>query len=190
MNFHTNHRLLVAFAFFGYLALTYLIAIGPAFQVQTTPPLPGAPSLSEAAARGRALYVAEGCGYCHTQFVRDLPMDRPYGRPALAEDYALEDPPLLGTQRTGPDLSNVAARQPSDAWHLLHLYNPRSVVPRSVMPGYPWYFEMKEAAGPDDFVVPVPERFLPTPGVVIVAKPEAQDLVAYLLSLRQLDIGL
>ena len=98
------------------------------------------------AARGRALYLVEGCGFCHTQFVRDLPMDRPYGRPALAEDYALEDPPLLGTQRTGPDLSNVAARQPSDTWHLLHLYNPRIVVPQSVMPGYPWYFEIKDGA--------------------------------------------
>ena len=190
MNLHTNHRLLVAFAFFGYLALTYLIAIGPAFDVQETKPLPGAQTLSAEAARGRALYLAEGCGFCHTQFVRDLPMDRPYGRPALAEDYALEDPPLLGTQRTGPDLSNVGVRQPSDAWHLLHLYNPRIVVPQSVMPGYPWYFEVKPAAAPDDLVVPVPDAFLPESGHVVVAKHEARALVAYLLALRQVDGGL
>ncbi len=189
MNFHTNHRLLVAFAFFGYLALTYVIAIRPAFDVQSTMPLAGAPVRSVAAERGRALYLAEGCGFCHTQFVRDLPMDAPYGRPARAEDYALEDPPLLGTQRTGPDLSNVAARQPSDAWHLLHLYNPRTVVPQSVMPGYRWYFETKAEADPGDLVVPVPERFLKKPGGVIVAKLEARDLLAYLLSLRQPELG-
>ena len=143
MSFHTNHRQLVAFAFFGYLGLTYLIAIGPALRVQNTPALKNAPTLSASAARGRELYLVEGCGYCHTQFVRDLPMDRPYGRGSVAEDYALEDPPLLGTQRTGPDLSDVARRQSSDVWHLLHLYNPRSVVPLSVMPGYAWYFEVK-----------------------------------------------
>jgi cytochrome c oxidase cbb3-type subunit 2 len=180
----------VAVAFFVYLALTYLIAIGPAFDVQKTQALPGKSALSADAARGRVLYLVEGCGFCHTQFVRDLPMDRPYGRPALAEDYALEDPPLLGTQRTGPDLSNVAARQPSDAWHLLHLYNPRIVVPQSVMPGYPWYFESKDVSGPDDLVVPVPAAFLAAPAKVVVAKPEARELVAYLLSLRQVDLGL
>jgi cytochrome c oxidase cbb3-type subunit 2 len=190
VSFHTNDRLLVAAAFFGYLALTYLIAIRPAFDVQATQPLPGASARSADAARGRTLYLVEGCGFCHTQFVRDLPMDRPYGRPALAEDYALEDPPLLGTQRTGPDLSNVAARQPSDTWHLLHLYNPRIVVPQSVMPGYPWYFEIKEGAETGDVVVPVPEAFLGRPGAVVVARPEARDLVAYLLSLRQVDVGL
>ncbi len=190
MNFHTNHRLLVAFAFFGYLALTYLIAIGPAFDVQETAALPGAMPLAPDAARGRELYLAEGCGFCHTQFLRDLPMDRPYGRPALAEDYALENPPLLGTQRTGPDLSNVGVRQPSDAWHLLHLYNPRTVVPQSVMPGYAWYFEVKASADAGDVVVPVPDAFLPKAGHVVVAKREARDLIAYLLALRQVDVGL
>jgi hypothetical protein len=89
VSFHTNHRLLVAVAFFGYLALTYLIAIGPAFEVQNTLPLPGAPARSAEAARGRELYLAEGCGFCHTQFLRDLPMDHPYGRPSLAEDRSL-----------------------------------------------------------------------------------------------------
>jgi cytochrome c oxidase cbb3-type subunit 2 len=188
VSFHTNHRLLVAASFLGYLALTYLIAIRPAIDVQRTPPLSGAPARTADAARGRELYLAEGCGFCHTQFVRDLPMDRPYGRPSLAEDYALEDPPLLGTERTGPDLSNVGARQPSDTWHLIHLYNPRAVVPQSVMPGFPWYFEIKERAEQGEVVVPVPDAFLPRPGVVVVAKPEARGLVAYLLSLHQVEL--
>jgi len=185
VSFHTSHRALVAFAFFGFLALTVLIAILPAVSVQNTPGIPGATARSELAEQGRAIYLREGCGYCHTQFVRDLPLDRPYGRATVAEDYANEDPPLPGTERTGPDLSNVAARQPSDIWHLLHLYNPRSVVPQSVMPGFPWFFEEKAAAAAGDVTVPVPPRFLSGQGQVIVARPEARALVAYLLSLRQ-----
>ncbi len=188
MSFHTNHRLLVAVAFFGYLFLTVVIAIAPAYDIQKTPPLPGTAPRSPEAERGRELYLAEGCGFCHTQFLRDLPMDRRYGRPAVAEDYAREDPPLLGTQRTGPDLSNVAARQPSDIWHLIHLYAPRAVVPGSVMPGYPWYFELVDEAEADADVVPVPEGFAPE-GRAVVATREARDLVAYLLSLRQPELA-
>jgi cytochrome c oxidase cbb3-type subunit 2 len=188
MSFHSNHRLLLAVAGLGFLALTLIIAIVPAFQVQQTPPLPGTSERTPAQAHGRAIYLKEGCGFCHTQFVRDLPMDRPYGRSSVARDYAREAPPLLGTQRTGPDLSNVAARQPSDVWHLIHLYNPRAVVPQSVMPRYSWYFEVKQHAAPGDITVPVPPEFAPPSGGVVVARIEALDLVKYLLSLRQPEL--
>ena len=129
MSFHTSHRLLLVFSAVGYLTLTVIIAVVPAATVQNTPPLAGAASRSDLEERGREIYLAEGCGFCHTQFLRDLPMDKPYGRQSVAEDYAQESPPLLGTQRTGPDLANVGRRQPSDTWHLLHLFNPRAVVP-------------------------------------------------------------
>lgn len=185
MNFHTDHRLLVAVAGGAYLVLTLMIAIVPAFQIQDTPPLPNAKKLLRSERRGRAIYLQEGCGYCHTQFIRDLPMDRPYGRPSVAGDYAREQPPLLGTQRTGPDLSNVAARQPSDVCHLIHLYNPRAVVPQSVMPGYPWFFEIKDKAAKGEVVVTIPPPFGPPEGQVVVARREARDLVKYLLTLRQ-----
>jgi len=189
VNLHTSHRGIVAFAFFSYLTLTTLIAILPAASIQGTPGIPGAATRSALADQGREIYMREGCGYCQTQFVRDLPLDRPYGRATVAEDYATEDPPLAGSERTGPDLSNVAARQPSDTWHMLHLYNPRSVVPQSVMPGFPWYFEEKTTAAEGDLVVPVPSRFVSTPGRVVVARPEARALVAYLLSLRQSELS-
>jgi cytochrome c oxidase cbb3-type subunit 2 len=188
MNFHVNHRLLLAIAGLSYAGLTLMIAIVPAFQIQSVLPLPKAHKLSKAELRGRAIYMQEGCGYCHTQFVRNLPMDRPYGRPSVAGDYARERPPLLGTQRTGPDLSNVAARQPSDVWHLIHLYNPRAVVPQSVMPGYPWYFEVKDKAGDADTVVPVPSEWAPSGNKVIIARQPARDLVQYLLTLRQTEL--
>ena len=190
MNPHTSHRAIVFYAFGIFLTSVWLVTLLPAARLRDLAPLPGATPLSPEAVRGREVYLVEGCGYCHTQFLRDLPMDRPYGRPTVAEDYAGQDPPLPGTERTGPDLSNVAQRQPSDVWHLIHLYNPRAVVPQSVMPGFPWYFETKERADAGDVVVPVPERFLPHPGAVVVARPEALALTAYLLSLKQADLGL
>ncbi|MEZ5492066.1 MAG: cbb3-type cytochrome c oxidase subunit II [Gammaproteobacteria bacterium] len=187
MSLHTQHRMLIAIAAITFLFLSIFIAVLPAFEAERTPPLPGIQPPSPEIANGRALYLKEGCATCHTQFVRDLPVDAPYGRGSLAGDYALEVPPLLGTQRTGPDLSNVGSRQPSLIWNLIHLYNPRAVVSTSVMPGYPWLFEEKDAAEDDDTVVPVPDAFKPK-GKVIVATQEALDMVSYLQSLQQVDV--
>ena len=187
MNLHTQHRLLIGAAAALYLVLSLLIAVFPAVEAERTAPLAGIEPPTPAVARGRELYLKEGCAVCHTQFVRDLPVDEPYGRGSLPGDYALEDPPLLGTQRTGPDLSNVGLRQPSETWNLIHLYNPRAVVGTSVMPGYPWLFDLKEAAGAGDLQVPVPDTHRPR-GKVVVARPEALDLVRYLQSLQQVEV--
>lgn len=188
MSLHTDHRALLGVAFGGFLILSLIIAVLPAFEVQKIPPSPGVEPVDGAIARGRALYLKEGCATCHTQFVRDLPVDAPYGRGSVAGDYALEEPPLMGTQRTGPDLANVGHRQPSDTWNLIHLYQPRAVVPTSVMPGYPWYFEEKTTADSSDVVVPVPDAHKPS-GVTIVATQEALDLVTYLQSLKQPELS-
>ncbi len=187
MSLHTDHRSLLAVAFGGFLVLSLIIAVLPAYEVEKAPPGAGITQAEGAVARGRALYLKEGCAVCHTQFVRDLPVDAPYGRGSVAGDYALEDPPLLGTQRTGPDLANVGQRQPSETWNLIHLYNPRAVVPTSVMPSYPWYFEEKPEPTPADVVVPVPDGYKPA-GVTVVATEEALDLVRYLQSLKQTEL--
>jgi len=186
---HTSHRAIVLFALGVFVLSTCLVTVLPAARLRDVPALRGMPALTPEQELGRGVYLVEGCGYCHTQFLRELPMDHPYGRATVAEDYVGQNPPVPGTQRTGPDLSNVAMRQPSDVWHLIHLYNPRAVVPQSVMPNYPWYFETKEKADAGDVVVPVPERFLPHAGAVVVARPEALALTAYLLSLKQMDLG-
>ncbi len=193
LNFHENHRLLYGAALATFVALTVVIAIVPARWVQEhTEPLSGSRALTEQERRGLAIYVAEGCLYCHTQQVRPLPVDKPFGRPSAPGDYARlrpQDvwrmtPALLGTERTGPDLSNVAARQPSDTWNYIHLYNPRAVVKGSVMQAYPWLFAIRETPGPGEVIVPVPPDYAPRGGKV-VATQAAQDLVAYLLSLKQ-----
>jgi cytochrome c oxidase cbb3-type subunit 2 len=181
---HTDHRAIVAVAAIVFLVLTLVMAVLPALREQARPALAAVTPRGGEAELGRQVYMREGCGFCHTQFVRDLPMDRPFGRPSRASDYALEDPPMLGTERTGPDLADVGTRQPSDAWHLIHLYDPRAVVPQSVMPAYRWYFVEKGQAEPGDVVAPVPADHAPR-GKVIVAGPEAKALVRYLLSLKQ-----
>jgi len=184
MNFHMNARLLYGMAFGGFVVLTLAIAVIPAYRIQRTEPTPGLSPLSLQATRGRDIYVSEGCGYCHTQQVRPLPADEPFGRPSAAGDYVYQTPQLLGTQRTGPDLSNIGNRQPSQVWHFIHLYNPRAVVKESVMPAYPWHFVIKGEAEPGDVVVPVPAPYAPS-GKAVVARPEALALTEYLLSLKQ-----
>jgi cbb3-type cytochrome c oxidase subunit II len=185
---HTDHRAIVAVAIIVFFVLTLVMAVLPALREQAVSTLAGATPRGNEEERGRQVYLREGCGFCHTQFVRDLPMDRPYGRPSRPGDYAFEDPPMLGTQRTGPDLSDVGTRQSSETWHLIHLYDPRAVVPQSVMPAYRWYFVAKDQAGPGDVVVPVPASSVPR-GKVIVAGPDGKELVRYLLSLKQAKVS-
>lgn len=90
---------------------------------------------------GRDIYIREGCTVCHTQMVRPLQHETArYGHYSVAGEDAYEHPFLWGSKRTGPDLARVGGRY-SDAWHVAHLMNPRSVVPVSNMPSYPWLFE-------------------------------------------------
>jgi cytochrome c oxidase cbb3-type subunit 2 len=94
-------------------------------------------------------------------------------------DYYYDRPHLLGTMRTGPDLFNIGARQPSKDWHLGHLYQPRAYVPGSTMPSYPFLFTAKDAAEEGDTVVTLPPGYA-TAGKVTVASRDAVDLVKYL----------
>jgi cbb3-type cytochrome c oxidase subunit II len=84
---------------------------------------------------GRRIYIANGCTYCHTQFVRNLDWDLGAERIAQAGDYIQEQPHLLGSERTGPDLSQEGGEHPDD-WHLAHYTNPRYTRPESVMPSF------------------------------------------------------
>ena len=197
MNMHSNHRLLFGTIFVGFLLLSLAIAVGPAIWVEgnMVPVAPGQ-ELSELEKEGLKVYIAEGCVACHSQQVRPIAMDEPWGRPSVPADYAAFGPlgamspyapAVLGTSRTGPDLTNVGARQASEVWQHLHLYNPRTVVPDSIMPSYPWLYEVVAEAGPDDTVVPVSGAHAPEGGQVVTTQ-KADALVAYLLALRQPQI--
>jgi cytochrome c oxidase cbb3-type subunit II len=103
---------------------------------------PTAAALGIAVQEGKALYVAEACWHCHSQFVRPVSKeDLRFGPVSTAEEYQNEMhlPHLFGTRRVGPDLIRQAGRHSND-WQMAHLYDPRSVAPYSVMPGYPWFF--------------------------------------------------
>ena len=198
MEYFNNHKKLFLTSLALFVALTILMAIIPAlYNQENNAPLPGAEQLSGQALKGKAIYVANGCVACHTQQVRDIDMDKVWGsRPSIASDYATDHrtdfwrntATLMGTERTGPDLTNVGARQPSIDWQLLHLYQPRSVVKQSIMPAYQWLFEYKEKPGKNDKVVNVPDQFMRGRKGKIVATPEAMELVAYLLSLKQIKL--
>lgn len=194
-NFHKNLKKLITVAFIGFLGLSMIVAIGPSVDIQKTQPLPGMEPLTASERRGLELYVSENCMACHTQQVRNIEMDNVWGeRPSIPSDYYYskqrldvwrQSPSLLGSERTGPDLTNIGNRQPSEQWHLLHLFNPRSVVKESIMPSYSWLFEMKAEPHDTDVVVPVPPSFVKDENMKVIASKDAMDLVAYLKSLKQ-----
>jgi cytochrome c oxidase cbb3-type subunit 2 len=169
------------------LAMATLVLVAlPYHQLEAEAPAVGLKPYTLAELRGRASYVSMGCIYCHSQQPRaaDLGPDaiRGWGRPSVPADYVYDYPQLLGVSRTGPDLFNIGARQPSIDWHLAHLFQPRSVTPGSVMPAYPFLFKVVAHPGPNDKVVSLPPQFAPKAGAV-VATQEVLDLVAYLTSL-------
>lgn len=167
-----------------YGVLAVLMGVLPGMELSKTPPGPGVEPLTPLQAQGRDVFVANGCSYCHTQQVRPLPQDKVFGRPSAPGDFAYQTPELLGSERTGPDLTNVGARQPSTIWQYIHLYNPRAVVPQSIMPAFAWLFEVVDQAPAGVPAVPLPKAYAPTHGVVVPTH-DAQALIAYLLSLKQ-----
>ena len=174
---------MVTFAF----AVTALLLI-PYFQIKDVPAPDGLKPYTTAELRGRESYIANGCHYCHTQQPRDASFapdnQRGWGRAAVAGDYVYDRPHLLGSMRTGPDLFNIGVRQPSKDWQLGHLYQPRAYVPESIMPPFPYLFDIKDEAEADETEVRLPPDFQPE-GKVVVATPEALDLVKYLQSLKR-----
>ncbi len=108
-----------------------------------------------AEARGRHVYIREGCQYCHSQSVRPVRADSKLGQPSLPGDYYYDAPVLVMTQRTGPDLTWVGQRYSAD-WQHAHLLNPQEIGGAgSIMPKYDY-----------------------------LSQRDRDDLVAYLLSLK------
>lgn len=160
---------------------------------QTVNPSTGAkmpPDLTDMQRKGQKVYIANGCVYCHTQQVRPersgTDIARGWGeRRTIAEDYMTQGRALLGTMRTGPDLSNIGTRNPSDVWHLMHLYNPQTTSKGSNMPPFPFLFMTQKIEGtksPD--ALNLPPEFAPPAGMEIVPSDDAKALVAYLQSLK------
>ncbi|NMM10768.1 MAG: cytochrome-c oxidase [Polaromonas sp.] len=166
---------------------TAALVVMPYLEVRDIKPPPGLKAYTSAQQRGRAVYVANGCVYCHSQQPRDRnfgpDFSRGWGRASVPGDYYYDKPHLLGSMRTGPDLFNIGARQPSQDWHLGHLYQPRAYTPGSIMPSYAYLFavkDAKEAESEGEQALNLPPAYAPNVGQVVVPTPQALDLVKYL----------
>ncbi|WP_343565559.1 cytochrome-c oxidase, cbb3-type subunit II [Kiloniella sp. b19] len=116
-----------------------LIEITPLFFLESTiEKVKGVRPYSPLELAGRNIYIREGCYTCHSQQVRSLrdEVER-YGPYSLAAESMYDHPFQWGSKRTGPDLARVGGKY-SDEWHRDHLIAPRSLVPESIMPGYPF----------------------------------------------------
>jgi cytochrome c oxidase cbb3-type subunit 2 len=151
------------------------------------------------ARQGAEVYRREGCNTCHSQLVRPAGFGYDIGlgwgpRRTVAQDYLRDEPVMLGTVRVGPDLANIGTRMGAGdtnaepalvAYHLRHLYHPRTVMPNSVMPAYPYLFEKRRISGsPSLDALQLAGEYAPEPGYEVVPTPEVLALVAYLLSLQ------
>ena len=126
---------------FTFLALVFggLVDILPLFfQKSTTQPIEGVKPYTALQLAGRDVYQREGCYNCHSQMIRPFRAETlRYGHYSVAGESVYDHPFQWGSKRTGPDLAREGGRN-TDDWHVKHLIDPRSVVPQSNMPAYPW----------------------------------------------------
>ena len=171
------------------VAVGGLVEIVPLFfQRSTTEPVAGLTPYSALRLEGRDIYIREGCYNCHSQMIRPFRAETErYGHYSVAGEYVYDHPFQWGSKRTGPDLARVGGRY-SDEWHVLHLTQPRDVVPESNMPGYPWLArdridETRTAAkmrGLRRVGVPYTDEQIAAAAAEVKGRTEMDALVAYL----------
>jgi cytochrome c oxidase cbb3-type subunit 2 len=135
--FETNSILLLL-GIIVTVAIGGLVEIVPLFTIgETIENVDGVRPYSPLELVGRNIYIREGCYLCHSQQIRPFrdEVER-YGHYSLAAESMYDHPFQWGSKRTGPDLARVGGKYSND-WHVAHLTDPRSVVPESIMPGYP-----------------------------------------------------
>lgn len=137
----TNVGLLVLFTMIA-ISIGGLTEIVPLFYLDDTiEEVEGVRPYTPLELRGRDIYIREGCYTCHSQMIRPFRDEHlRYGHYSLAAESQYDHPFQWGSKRTGPDLARVGNKY-SNEWHVQHLKAPRSVVPESIMPNYPWLLE-------------------------------------------------
>ena len=126
------------------VAIGGLVEIAPLFYLENTiEEVEGMRPYSPLELAGRDIYIREGCYLCHSQMIRPMrdEVER-YGHYSLAAESMYDHPFQWGSKRTGPDLARVGGRY-SDQWHVDHMWNPRDLVPESIMPTYPHLINTK-----------------------------------------------
>jgi cytochrome c oxidase cbb3-type subunit 2 len=137
---------------------------------------------------GRDIYQREGCYLCHSQMIRPFRDERErYGHYSLASESMFDHPFQWGSKRTGPDLARVGGKY-SDEWQRQHTREPRSLVPESVMPAYPWLDEnylsgtkmQRHMRGMRTVGVPYSDADIEAAPALVEGKTEMDALVTYL----------
>jgi cytochrome c oxidase cbb3-type subunit 2 len=163
-------------------------------QKVVTEPVEGLKPLTPLQLEGRDIYIREGCNVCHSQMIRPLRSEvERYGHYTVAGELVYNHPFLWGSKRTGPDLARVGGLY-SDDWHRAHLFDPRSVVPESNMPAFPWLFEQEIDPGITPrrlralqiLGVPYTDAQIASAASEVAGKTEADAIVAYLQQLGTL----
>lgn len=178
--------IVIAISFGGLVEIVPLV-----FQKQTTTPVAGLQPLTALQLEGRDIYIREGCHVCHTQMIRTLRAEvERYGPYSQAGEFVYDHPFMWGSKRTGPDLARVGGRY-SDEWQRAHLYNPRDVVPESIMPSYPWLFEntidgdstARKMSVLRQLGVPYTDTDMAGAQAAVAGRTEVDALIAYLQQL-------
>lgn len=169
-----------------------LVQITPLmFMDETTQPIDGLKPYTALQMEGRDIFIREGCTNCHSQMIRPFRAEvERYGHYSVAGESVWEHPFLWGSKRTGPDLARVGGRY-SDDWHHAHLMDPRSVVPQSNMPAYPWLdknvldgkYTARKLEIFRGFGVPYTDEDIAGAAEAVKGKTEMEALIAYLQSL-------
>lgn len=169
-----------------------LVEITPLFFLKSTiPPMEGVRPYTPLELEGRDIYIREGCYNCHSQMIRPFRAETerygPYSKPA---ESRYDHPFQWGSKRTGPDLARVGGKYP-DAWHVQHMEDPRSIVPESIMPAYPWLAEAelsgetteKKMSVLKTLGVPYDESDIEGAAEKVAGKTELDAIIAYLQGL-------
>jgi cytochrome c oxidase cbb3-type subunit 2 len=143
----------------GLLAFFTVVAIVVWLPIHTFDPPPSADwaPLTDQAVTGRNLFAANGCYVCHSGYSRPQDVRAAlyflYPKVSQPGDFFGSDqsPNILGTERTGPDLSQEAGWHPDD-WQSAHFYDPRFVDPMSLMPSMKSLFSDKQVNALISFV--------------------------------------
>ncbi|MXW07657.1 MAG: cytochrome-c oxidase, cbb3-type subunit II [Gammaproteobacteria bacterium] len=174
-------------------AIGGLVQILPSIFQETVEPTAETRPYTAAELLGRDIYIREGCSTCHSQQVRPLLAEViRYEAPAHAGESVYDRPFLWGSKRTGPDLSRVGEKY-TDEWQRIHLVNPRAVVPKSIMPAYPWLERRKANSGNDVHLRmkalqrlghPYTDEEITRAAADVAGMTELDAIVAYLQSLK------
>src|SRR3972149_5818100 len=187
-----KNSLLMAIMITIVISVGGLVEITPLFFLKSTiPPLEGVRPYTPLELEGRDIYLREGCYNCHSQMIRPFRAETerygPYSKPA---ESMYDHPFQWGSKRTGPDLARVGSKYP-DSWHVQHMEDPRSIVPESVMPRYPWLAKtqldgsliQKKLSVMRTLGVPYTDQDIANGPVEVKGKTELDALIAYLQGL-------